>query len=49
MSASLFWITLYNAYLKWQKMASDMSSAVRETLKPTISRILVRSAMASFT
>jgi hypothetical protein len=30
-------------------MASDMSSAVKETLKPTISSILVRSAMASFT
>ena len=36
-------------YLKWQKMARERSRAARETLNPTISSVLVRSAMFSFT
>jgi hypothetical protein len=36
-------------YLKWQKMARETSRAARETLNPTISSVLVRSAMFSFT
>lgn len=36
-------------YLKWQNIAREMRSAVRETLKPTISSVRVLSAMSIFT
>jgi hypothetical protein len=44
----LFIIVILN-YLKWQNMARERSRAARETLNPTISSVLVRSAMFSFT
>jgi len=46
--ARLFTIVIRN-YLKWQNMARETSRAARETLNPTISSVLVRSAMFSFT